>query len=523
MRSIATKFSLAVVAFAVVFSGVILYAAWSYTRGHVEEMAALHAALAVEFDVALREYAAEAIRPEIEKRIPKDDFILEAMSTSYMARKIFEKVRRSFPDYVIKFSSDNPRNPDNRAGPEEMELLAYFRRTPEAKRWTGHLEMNGSRYFAHANAMRVDSTCLRCHGRPEDSPKSLLNRYGKAGGFGWKVADVAGLEVVAIPMDKIHSALRAQATRNIVWAGLCLVVLFGAILAAFRWMVSRRLAAITRHFQQAGSPPGGEPFALVPEQGQDEIAALAHSFNALATRLRDLHHSLEDRVQERTAELEKEHEILNRLLQTSDHERRVLAYEIHDGLAQELTGAIMQLETAEHLRGRNSEESTTAFQTGLTMLHHSLAEARRLINGVRPPVLDEFGVVTAIEHLIQDRLPGDHIPPIEFHHEVAFDRLAPVLENAIYRIVQEGLTNALQHSKCDKVRIGLVEAGQCVRIEIADDGIGFTADAVAEGRFGLEGIRERARLLDGTVAIQSAPGEGTQIVVELPLTFREAG
>ena len=66
----------------------------------------------------------------MEKRVPKDEFVVEAMSTSYVARQVFEKVRKKFPDYVIKFSSDNPRNPVNKAGPEEARVLQYFRDNP---------------------------------------------------------------------------------------------------------------------------------------------------------------------------------------------------------------------------------------------------------------------------------------------------------------------------------------------------------------------------------------------------------
>ena len=106
------------------------------------------------------------------------------------------------------------------------------------------------------------------------------------------------------------------------------------------------------------------------------------------------------------------------------------------------------------------------------MLQQGHFEARRLIAGVRPPILDESGVVAAISHLVneQNHLKG---PKIEYRSEVNFDRLAPILENAIYRIVQEGLTNACKHSKSEKVRVSLVQQEDRVRIEIRDWGIGF--------------------------------------------------
>ena len=145
-----------------------------------------------------------------------------------------------------------------------------------------------------------------------------------------------------------------------------------------------------------------------------------------------------------------------------------------------------------------------------------MKEARWLIHGLRPPILDECGVVTAIEEL-NSQSDGDNQPTIEFSHEIASDRLPPSLENAIFRIIQESLTNARRHSQSMKVRIRLVQREDGIRIEVEDWGVGFNSDKIADGHFGLEGIKERARLFGGAANIRSSPGEGTRIVVELPL------
>jgi two-component system sensor histidine kinase DegS len=155
----------------------------------------------------------------------------------------------------------------------------------------------------------------------------------------------------------------------------------------------------------------------------------------------------------------------------------------------------------------------------MTMLRQSHFEARRLINGVRPPILDESGVVAAIAHLVHEPR-GRKAPEIEFHSKVHFDRLEGVEENAIYRIVQEGITNACKHSKSKKVRVSLLQRGNRVRIEIRDWGVGFNPGALPEQRFGLTGIRERARLLGGKCMMRSKPGDGTAIIVELPVVER---
>jgi signal transduction histidine kinase len=135
---------------------------------------------------------------------------------------------------------------------------------------------------------------------------------------------------------------------------------------------------------------------------------------------------------------------------------------------------------------------------------------------VRPPILDESGIVAAVTHLVneQQRQKG---PTIEFHNKVEFNRLNPALENAIYRIVQEGIANACKHSKSKKVRVELVEHEHKMRIEIRDWGVGFKQEEAEEGRFGLEGIRQRARILGGSFELESAPGKGARLIVELPL------
>lgn len=100
---------------------------------------------------------------------------------------------------------------------------------------------------------------------------------------------------------------------------------------------------------------------------------------------------------------------------------------------------------------------------------------------------------------------------------MTFHRLTPILEIAIYRIAQEALTNACQHSRSQTVRVSLVQDKDLVRLEVRDWGIGFDVTAVRDDRFGLEGIKERVRLLGGEWSLESQPGEGTCVRVTLPI------
>lgn len=214
--------------------------------------------------------------------------------------------------------------------------------------------------------------------------------------------------------------------------------------------------------------------------------------------------------------LERERQSLRHMLRASDHERQLIAYEIHDGLAQQLAAAAMHFESCGNLAKQQSGKATTAHEVGVQLLRQAHEEARRLISGVRPPILDESGITAAIAHLVHDEQEaGDR--EFELINRVTFERLPTILENAIFRIVQEALTNARNHSQSEKIRVSLVQENDLVRLEVQDWGIGFDPRTVGADRFGLESIRERARLLGGQVTLESQQGRGTLVSVVLPL------
>ncbi|MEN6405363.1 MAG: PAS domain S-box protein [Thermoguttaceae bacterium] len=218
--------------------------------------------------------------------------------------------------------------------------------------------------------------------------------------------------------------------------------------------------------------------------------------------------------------IQKEQQLLRRLLDLHERERQLTAYDIHDGFAQELTGALFRLQAFREAHAKRPETAWKDFDSAVRLLGRAIDEARRLISGLRPPVLDESGIVQAIEYLVCERATLDG-PEVKFVHDVAFERLAPPLESTVFRIVQESLQNACRHSHSDKVRIELVQRGRRIHIDVRDWGVGFRTDQVEEQRFGLQGIRERVRLLKGCVEIESAPGQGAHIHVELPMVDRD--
>ena len=199
-----------------------------------------------------------------------------------------------------------------------------------------------------------------------------------------------------------------------------------------------------------------------------------------------------------------------------ERERQLVAYEIHDGLAQELTGAIFRFQAFRGTLDRDAEEAWKMFDVGVELLQKGVNEARSLITGLRPPVLDELGIVAAIEYLLCENEERGG-PSVDFRHALRPDRLDPSLQVAIFRIVQESLTNARRHSQSSRVQLTLAECEETLLIDVRDWGIGFDPDRVKSNHFGVEGIRERVRLLGGRMTLNTKPGQGTHLEIELPL------
>ena len=238
-----------------------------------------------------------------------------------------------------------------------------------------------------------------------------------------------------------------------------------------------------------------------------------------ACRLVGSHGDITDRKCAEEA-LERERQSLWRMLQASDHERQIISYEIHDGLTQYLAAATMQFQANDALREDSPEAAKKAYETAVELVRQAHAESRRLISEVRPPVIDEVGIETAISHLVHEhRRRGG--PKIECRSSVQFNRLPPILENAIYRITQEALTNACKHSKSKEVKVTMTQEDQDIRLEVQDWGIGFDPESVEKGHFGVEGIRQRVRLLGGRLTIESKPGSGTLVQVVVPIVERK--
>jgi signal transduction histidine kinase len=202
-----------------------------------------------------------------------------------------------------------------------------------------------------------------------------------------------------------------------------------------------------------------------------------------------------------------------RVVEAQELERRRLARELHDETGQALTSILLGLKGIEDTAGSEARDAIGELRA---LVVGTLQDVRRLAVELRPKVLDDFGLVPAIERLTESFALQTDID-VRFESGLGEERLSPEVETALYRIVQESLTNIVKHAQARSVSVVLVPKPDSVALVIEDDGQGFDPAATREGGFGIEGMRERVGLLEGRLQVESRPGEGSTIVAEVPV------
>ena len=199
-------------------------------------------------------------------------------------------------------------------------------------------------------------------------------------------------------------------------------------------------------------------------------------------------------------------------------ERNRMARELHDTVEQGMMAVSMQLQAAA-LKLGDSATARQHLKSAQEMLNESLAETRRTVRGLRSPALEGAALGTALARVIKQLTDGTAITTNVRVSGVP-DQIQPRVEDELLRIAQESVTNAMKHAQAQRIDVELTRRDGRLRLSVRDDGCGFEpafALAPPEGHFGLVGMRERARRLGGELTVRTAPSEGTEIIVEVPL------
>lgn len=343
--------------------------------------------------------------------------------------------------------------------------------------------------------------------------------------FGTGEAPVRALTVMA-PLEFAAWGVVIQQPNTDAFSGLTAtgrgLLLTGLGLALMGVLVARTLARsvvspIRKLSHQAVAMRGGDLSSPIAVAGDYEIEMLGRTLDEARTRLSStlaelqaFNERLEEQVAARTKVIVQQDEqrkaLVRKMLAATEDERRRLARELHDEIAQLLT--VVQLSL--HHAGADTPELRRAGE----LLAHAQEEVHRLIHDLRPSLLDDLGLAAAMKSYAQDHLVRNGLSA---NLEIDEDLPArPEIETVIFRIYQELVTNILRHARAEQVSIELYERDGKLVLSVEDDGCGFDPEAKHDGA-GLTGMRERAALVNGTISFDSEPDMGTHALVEIPL------
>ncbi|WEV60351.1 sensor histidine kinase [Streptococcaceae bacterium ESL0729] len=226
--------------------------------------------------------------------------------------------------------------------------------------------------------------------------------------------------------------------------------------------------------------------------------------NKLVLRIRNLTQQLQEASREDTV----------RQVDIVTEERKRISRELHDSVSQQLFAATMILSGVVSNKNLDTEQMTTQARLVLKILHEAQNEMRALLLHLRPVELNGKSLIDGITSLV-DELQAKISGKISWVYDTNI-KLSKTVEDNIFRIMQELLSNALRHSKAQNIDISLLASGRSVILRVEDDGVGFDTKETKTASYGLKNIRERSVLLGGDVKIVSAPNQGTSIEIRIP-------
>lgn len=316
-----------------------------------------------------------------------------------------------------------------------------------------------------------------------------------------------GTARVGLTNAEVQKAVSQVTLQSILLTAM--VLLFGVVVAMF---LTRILAKpILELVDAARTVSTGVYTQRVHPWAKDELGTLAQTFNQMSEGLAQI-----DVLRQERAGLQRQ--LLEKVISTQEEERRRIARELHDSTSQSLTSLMVGLHMLEENCSKINQQQVSDLRN---IASQTLNEVHSLAMQLRPHSLDDLGLSAALERLAYE-WQARYKVPVDLAIMLGDLRLPEDLETALYRIIQETLTNVGRHAQAHYVSILIELRNSSVIAVIEDDGLGFEInDANGEGHLGLLGMRERAELLGGHFTIESNRGKGTSVFVEIPLVPEE--
>ena len=276
------KFNLVLLIVFLVGLGVAGFISREILIRNAREEVSRNAGLMMETALAVRRYTITQVRPHLDMQLMRA--FLPQSVPAFAAAETMGELRKKYPDYFYKEATLNPTNPRNRATDWEADIVHEFRNRPGLKELGGERDTPTGRALYIARPFQItDPACLGCHTTPEAAPATMVKLYGQANGFGWKLNEVVGAQVVSVPMAvPLQNAQRAFYT----FMG-SLVAVFALVFVALNvmlsWMIVRPVAQLSHAADQVST--GNFEIPEFPERGRDEIALLGRAFNRMRRSL----------------------------------------------------------------------------------------------------------------------------------------------------------------------------------------------------------------------------------------------
>ena len=327
-----------------------------------------------------------------------------------------------------------------------------------------------------------------------------------AGGELWFILEQPADDAIIVP-HQLENEVRALGT------GAVIVALAGA------WYITRTIVRPVRKLQYATKLiANGDLHSGIRVKAPDEVGELAADIESMRQQLEKNHNSLEQanakleqQVVERTNRL---HDVLSHIITAQEEERARIARDLHDDQGQALTALALGLDKLGQILPNASPEVRNELQRASDMTRSLLQGTRRLIYDLRPSVLDDMGLEAAIRWSAETHLEHHGIQ-VTIQNSVPARNIPNVMVVQLFRIAQEAIVNVERHAQAKHVSIILEQKNSSLQMEIEDDGRGFNTDDIGTG---LEGMRERARLIGGTIEIISSSGKGTTVILQVSLS-----
>ncbi len=310
--SLQTRFLMGLAAFAIAMGvafGAILY--FHLRSVMIQEVSDKANLILAEAD-AIQDYVRRDLRPAMFDVLPPDKFIIKAMSSSYISRRVIQRLNVHPAHYYYRRVAVNARNPESMPRDIELRLIDYFQKHPDTARWEGTEIIENERYHLSARPVIYASSCMRCHGSPADAPKELIQQYGNKRGFGYQVGKISGLVIAGFPVRSTINQLVDITFGYLIMYLTGMVFFFALISIYFNKLVVHNLHRLTGVFRQHFSDTR-EISILDRLSTKDEIEGLLGGMQELVRnlfkarkQLEDYTANLENMVAERTSELKRE-------------------------------------------------------------------------------------------------------------------------------------------------------------------------------------------------------------------------